>query len=73
MLSQVREKPQVTDSCLLLCCLVTCYGATVTAYIKGSHCTMLDQRLRFFGHLAKSPFLVLEKLHFQDDLDKCIN
>ena len=39
--------------------------------------TMLDQGLTCFNHLAQSSFLenilVLEKLHFQDKLDKCIN
>ena len=36
----------------------------------------VDQGLPSFGHLAKSPFLenvlVLEKLHFRDDLGECM-
>ena len=40
-------------------------------------CTMLDQRLLYFGNLETiyclDNILILEKLHFFDDIDKCIN
>ena len=58
----------------LLLKFFNCYKLANEYLFSYSYCTMLDQRLPCFGHLAKSLFmeniLVLEELLFFYDLDK---
>ena len=62
----------VVEICNVFACSLRDICACFTL-LNIMHCTMLDLGLPCFGHLARSPFLdnilVLEKLHFLDDLD----